>query len=85
MNVRTSQGSGGAAGGPSLVRARRLELGLTMARLAERCAAEGTKVSASEISRIERRIHIPRPALRLALAEVLGISVADFDEGEAHA
>lgn len=60
------------------VRVRRLRHGWTMKDLAEQCAAAGVKVSASEISRIERNIHAPRPALRKALAYVLDLAVTDF-------
>lgn len=50
-----------------------------MVRLAEKCREEaGVPVSASEISRIERHIHAPRPALRKALADLLGVSTGDF-------
>lgn len=69
----------------SKVRLRRLEQGLTIKRLAEYCKAAGVKVSASEISRIERSIHAPRPALRKTLADVLGLAVTDFDEGNTDA
>lgn len=62
------------------LRAKRLEHGLTMQQLAERCTAAGASVSASEISRIERSIHIPRPALRKKLAELLGLTVEDFGD-----
>lgn len=60
------------------LRGRRLEQGLTVGQLAERCKAAGVPVSPSEISRIERRIHAPRPALRKQLAELLGVTVADL-------
>lgn len=53
---------------------------MTMEHLAEECRAVGVRVSASEISRIERRIHSPRPVLRRALADLLGVTVADFGE-----
>lgn len=49
-----------------------------MQRLAEQCRAAGISVSASEISRIERHIHTPRPALRKKLAELLGLAVIDL-------
>lgn len=65
--------------GAQNLRSKRLEQGLTMKQLAERCKAAGTPVSASEISRIERHIHSPRPALRKLLAEILGVSVTDLD------
>lgn len=60
------------------IRVKRLRLGMTMKMLAAECAANGTRVSASEISRIERGIHAPRPTLRKVLAEVLGLDVTDF-------
>ena len=66
------------AGGSDL-RVKRLEQGLTMKQLAERCRAAGTPVSTSELSRIERHIHAPRPALRKQLADLLGIAVTDLD------
>lgn len=65
----------------TLLRARRLEQGLTGKTLAQRCRELGVPVSPSEVSRIERHIHTPRPALRRALAEVLGLTVMDFECG----
>lgn len=65
--------------GGSDLRVKRLEQGLTMKQLSERCKAAGTPVSTSELSRIERHIHAPRPALRKQLAELLGVSVTDLD------
>lgn len=59
-------------------RTRRIERGLTLRQLAEKCAAEGVRVSTSEMSRIERCIHVPRPALRKKLAELLGCAVTDI-------
>lgn len=64
---------------PPPIRVRRLEQGLTLKQLAERCRASGVAVSTSEISRIERSIHAPRPALRKALADLLGLTVMDFE------
>lgn len=61
------------------LRRRRLDKGLTMEQLAERCTAAGVPVSGSEISRIERRIHIPRPALRKKLAELLDLPVEELE------
>lgn len=60
------------------VRARRIEYGLTLVRLAGLCAEKGVRVSASELSRIERRIHSPRPALRKALADLLDVPFTDI-------
>lgn len=53
-------------------------LGWAIKQLAERCKPEGLPVSASELSRIERYIHVPRPALRTTSAEVLGLTVMGF-------
>lgn len=53
---------------------------MTMKHLAARCKEAGVRVSVSEISRIERRIHGPRPVLRKTLADLLGVTVADFGE-----
>lgn len=55
---------------------------MTQKLLAEGCKAAGVRVSVSEISRIERRIHGPRPALRKTLADLLGVAVTDFGEPE---
>lgn len=61
------------------IRGKRLGQGLTMLQLAAKCREEaGVRVSASELSRIERHIHAPRPALRKALADLLGLSTEDF-------
>lgn len=65
--------------GWSVMRERRLDQGLTGKALAQRCRKLGVSVSASEISRIERRIHTPRPALRRTLAEVLDLTIMDFE------
>lgn len=61
------------------LRDRRLEQGLTIKQLAEICKSAGTPVSTSELSRIERHIHTPRPALRKILAELLDLAVTDLD------
>lgn len=52
----------------------RLAKGLTHRALAERLAAAGQEVSHSQLVRIENGQSSPRPALRAALAEALGIS-----------
>ena len=61
-------------------RAHRLALGLTLRQLADQCEQEGTPVSHSQLARIERGESTPRPALRLTLAEMFGLSVTDFDK-----
>lgn len=75
----------GGVRAPDLLRVRRLEQGLTLKQLAAQCREQGVRVSVSELSRIERYIHAPRPALRKMLAGVLGVTVTDFkqdpDEG----
>ena len=62
------------------LRVRRLEQGLTLKQLAERCRFRGVSVSTAQLSRIERSLHIPRPALRKALAELLDVPIRDFDD-----
>ncbi len=47
--------------------------------LAKRCRAAGVKVHHSQISKIERGLHVPRPALRRVLCELLDMRSADFD------
>lgn len=60
--------------------AQRLQLGLTLRDLADRCAQEGTPVHFTTLSAIERGIHVPRPPLRAALARVLDLDiVTDFE------
>lgn len=58
---------------PEDFRLRRLERGLTLADLAERC-----DVAKATIWRIEHGA-TPRPALRKALADALDLDVTDFD------
>lgn len=53
-------------------KARRLDLGLTQAALADACLAKGVLVSDSQISKIERNLSSPLPGLRKALREILG-------------
>lgn len=66
--------------GTSRCKTQRLRLGLTLRELAERCAAEGAPVDFSQLARIERGEHIPRPRLRAALAKVLDLDVNDFEQ-----
>lgn len=53
-------------------KARRLDLGLTQAGLADLCLDLGVLVSDSQISKIERNQSRPLPGLRKALREILG-------------
>lgn len=52
----------------------RLAKGLTHRKLAEIVTAAGQEVSHSQLVRIENGQSSPRPALRVALAEALGIT-----------
>jgi transcriptional regulator with XRE-family HTH domain len=56
----------------------RLEKGWTQGDVAINCAAYGQTVSDSQLSRIERGVHHPRPALLRALASVFGVDVKDL-------
>jgi transcriptional regulator with XRE-family HTH domain len=55
-------------------------LGLSQPKLAERCRAAGARVSHAHLSKIERGVHVPRPALRRVLCELLGMDSAEFDQ-----
>lgn len=66
------------AGPRPSMRRKRLGLGLTLNGLAARCTEAGAPVTAPALSRIERRLQAPRPALRKTLADVLGMSTDDF-------
>ncbi|HCA87538.1 MAG TPA: hypothetical protein DEQ61_19965 [Streptomyces sp.] len=61
------------------LRRQRLQLGLTLRALAEKCATEGAPVSNSHLSKIERGLYCPSPRLRAVLAHVLEIDVMDFE------
>lgn len=65
---------------PPPVRQRRLALGLSQPELARRCKSAGARVSHAHLSKIERGLHVPRPALRWVLCELLGMDSADFDQ-----
>jgi transcriptional regulator with XRE-family HTH domain len=61
-------------------RAARLRRGWTLRQLAAECAEKGVAIDHSQLARIERGEHTPRPALRAALAELLDLdAVADFE------
>ncbi|MGH3586235.1 MAG: helix-turn-helix domain-containing protein [Pseudonocardia sp.] len=70
---------------PSPIRQRRLELGLTLRALAVRCREQGTLVSNSQLSKIERGMYVPRPALRATLRNVLGFETDVFEPSEPRA
>lgn len=63
-----------------VVRRRRELGGMTLRGLADRCAEAGQPISNSQLSKIERGINRPRPALLVTLAEVLGIDVEQLVE-----
>lgn len=56
----------------------RLENGWTLRDLAINCEACGQAVSNSQLSKIERGVNHPRPALLRALASVFGVKVEDL-------
>jgi len=64
---------------PSPLRLQRLRRGLTLLDLAKRCAGEGSSVTESQLSRIERGIYVPRPDLRATLARLMDLDVTDFE------
>lgn len=53
---------------------------MTLQELAEKCAATGAPVGQSTLSRIERGMQVPRPRLRLVLAQLLDLDVEAFEE-----
>ena len=58
---------------------KRLERGWTLDDLAQKCAAKGTPTAVSNLHRIETYQQVPRPRLRAVLADLLGVTVADFE------
>ena len=65
------------------VKQARLRSGLTLRDLAEVCRAAGVSVSDSQLSKIERGVCEPRPALRKVLAAVLNLSPLAFERDAA--
>lgn len=55
---------------------------MTQQDLADKCAASGVPVDATQISRIERGIYKPRPKLRALLAQLLDLDINDFDPAQ---
>jgi transcriptional regulator with XRE-family HTH domain len=53
----------------------RLRRGMTQAELAQACRKLGVSASDSQLSKIERGLFTPRPALRAALARILDLDV----------
>ena len=62
----------------SAVERARINKGWTLRKLADVLAAAGTQVDHSALAKIERGERKPRPALRKALADVLGIDPLDI-------
>lgn len=60
------------------IREQRLQRGWTQEDLARECTARGAQVTRAAISYIERGA-TPRPKLRVALAELFGLDVSDFE------
>jgi transcriptional regulator with XRE-family HTH domain len=65
---------------PPNLRELRLRRGWTQEDLAEQCAAKGAPVSRAAIGYIERNGRVPRPKLRLVLAELFEFDVTDFEQ-----
>jgi transcriptional regulator with XRE-family HTH domain len=61
------------------IRGRRLEKGMTLRDLADKCADNGATVHFTQLGRIERGLNSPRPNLRAVLAEVLELDVEAFE------
>lgn len=69
----------------SSIKAQRLRRGWTLRQLSAECAKRGVEANFGQLSRIERHIHTPNPALRAVLAELLGLDVvADFETDHGH-
>jgi hypothetical protein len=52
---------------------------MTLRDLARACADRGAPVSWSQLSKIERGLSAPRPALRAVLADLLGLDIDDLE------
>lgn len=64
------------------MRDSRLRLGMTLRDLAVQCAREGASVDNSQLSKIERGLHRPRPRLRSVLARILDLDAAAYFEAQ---
>ncbi|HEY9367592.1 helix-turn-helix transcriptional regulator [Streptomyces sp.] len=60
-------------------RDQRLRRGWTLRDLAQKCADKGAPVDYSHLARIERGLHTPGPKLRVVLAELLDLDIADLE------
>lgn len=61
------------------LRAKRIERGWSLSQLAQQCAAEGVPTAVSNLHRIELGGQVPRPGLRLVLANLLDLDVSYFE------
>lgn len=59
------------------MQAARLRKGLSLRALATECEQAGTKVSNSQLSKIERGLFAPQPELRATLAGLLDLDPID--------
>lgn len=66
--------------GTNLLKQQRLRKGLTLRQLADQCAAKDVPVDFGQLGKIERGESVPRPALRLVLAELLELDVSQFEK-----
>jgi len=64
---------------PPNIRELRLRRGWTQEDLAEQCRAKGAPVTRAAIGYIERDGRVPRPKLRVVLAELFDLAVTDFE------
>lgn len=62
------------------VRKQRNLGGMTLRDLAKRCTEAGEPISNSQLSKIERGLNRPRPALLYTLASVFGVEVKQLVE-----
>lgn len=58
--------------------ASRVRHGWTLQDLADRCEAEGVKVSITQLGKIERGVHSPRVRLRAVLGRLLELDDSDL-------
>lgn len=64
-------------------RSERLHRGWTLQQIEAMCRDKGVPITNGQLSRIERGVAVPRPALRAALAELLELDpVADFEPSD---
>lgn len=63
----------------SIVQKKRLERGWTLNQLAEQCSKAGSPTAVSNLHRIESGTQVPRPGLRVVLANLLDLKIEDFE------